>query len=143
MKSFSLIEVIVFVAILAIFFVTSMGVVTFMLQNSKANEHKIVATQYAQELASWLRAQKESNWNDFVGAAGTYCFNNSSLPSTLQEATSGSCGTYGLDSFYKRAATLTYDGSTQTVRVTETVEWNEGSRVFSVPITAQFSRFEQ
>ncbi|MDO8498060.1 MAG: type II secretion system protein, partial [bacterium] len=65
-SAFSLIEVLVFTSILSIFFVAAATVTTVSLRNLKISERKIIATRYMEDVASWLRAQKESDWNTFA-----------------------------------------------------------------------------
>lgn len=77
---FSLIEVLVFVAILSLFFVLAVAIVTTSIRTMQSSTHKLLATRYAQELIHWLQTEKELNWNDFAtsraSSAGiTYCFN--------------------------------------------------------------------
>ena len=74
-KSFTLIEVLIFVTILSLFFVVASAVTITSLQNLKVQEHKILATRYAEELLEWLRGEKEVDWNKFINYRGNYCFN--------------------------------------------------------------------
>lgn len=71
LRSFSLVEVLVFVSILSVFFVIAASVATVSLKNMKANEHKLLATHYARQLEDWLRAQKEIGWGGSAWASGT------------------------------------------------------------------------
>ncbi|MEI6532937.1 MAG: prepilin-type N-terminal cleavage/methylation domain-containing protein [Candidatus Roizmanbacteria bacterium] len=110
-NGFSLIEVLVFITILSMFFVVAASVVTVSLKDMKINENKILATQYAEQLAEWLYAQKESNWGgtSYSSDCGTtcsftenvtksgdntnYCFNGSiNISSTTWPTSSNSTG---------------------------------------------------
>jgi len=100
-NGFSLVEVLVFVSILSIFFVFASAVTVSSLRDMKFNEHKIMATHYSEELVEWLRAEKEDDWNVFISHLGTYCFNS------LNWSTSGGCTSLGLTpAIYKRQALL-------------------------------------
>ena len=150
MKGFSLIEVIIFVGILSLFFVTGMVVFTASLRNIKVSEHKIVATQYAQELTSWIRVQKETDWNTFVDnytavdPGKTYCFNNATIawpdPNIANPCTNFSLGTPAI---YKREITLIRSGTPPSkVEISITVAWNDAGNTYSVPLNTVLSRWE-
>ena len=49
-NGFSLIEVLVFITIMSLVFVTAASVVAISLGNLKINEHKLVATRYGERL---------------------------------------------------------------------------------------------
>src|SRR3989344_8270460 len=85
-KAFTLIEIMIFVSLLSIVLIVTVGYVTRLLMNMKVNEHKIFATFYVEEVSEWLLGERESDWNNFhskasVSAPGTtYCLNNSLSP---------------------------------------------------------------
>lgn len=150
-QSFSLIEVLVFVAVLSVFFVTSAAVVTVSLRNMKYNEHKIRAVRYAQEALEWIRGEKETDWNLFVinhsagGSGKSYCFNSS--PIYGWPGTSGDCGaSYSLDSFFKRDVAITRLDNSCTiscqVRVNVMVQWKDIGVGHTVPIQSVMSIWE-
>lgn len=146
--AFSLIEVLVFVTILALFFVAAAAVTTISLRDMKINEHKILATRYGEELLEWLRSQKEIDWNQFVnqhsgGSAKKYCFNLSPISGWPVE---GSCGpTQLINSFYKREVTISNQSTPPVLQtsISITVTWNEPSGLYSFPINSIFSIWEQ
>ncbi len=143
-RGFSLIEVLVFVTILSLFFVAASSVSIVSLRNLKSNENKILATRYAEELVDWLSGEKEDDWNIFYNKssnAGTvYCFNNL----VITWPASGACASYGLSAFFKREATLKRGliGSDPKIDVTVDVSWSEASQTLKVPIKTIFTRFE-
>jgi len=148
-QSFSLIEVIIFVGILGMFFVTGMIVVVYSLQTMKVNQHKLIATQYGEQLSAWLRAQKEADWNSFVSHASivgiTYCFKDS--PISDWPVSQGDCGVADYvnvsPNIFRRWAILTSDSSPPTrVTIEITVEWKEGGNTYSIPLATVVSRFE-
>jgi len=140
-KGFSLIEVLVFVTILGLFFVAAAAITLFSLRNMKVSEHRIIATHYAEELLSWMKNEKDDNWNDFMdnasaGVGTYYCFSSLSWP-----ASSGSCTTEKLDSIYTRQALLTLVNSSQ-VSVNITVNWDDSNITYSVPLNTVFTLWE-
>lgn len=150
LQSFSLIEVIIFIGILSLFFVTGMVVVTASLRNMKVSEHKIVASQYAKQLMSWISVQKESDWVSFIdnytsaSPGKTYCFNDETIswpvPNIASSCTDSSLGSPAI---YKREATLTSSGApVSQVEINITIEWNDAGNTFSVPINTVLSRWE-
>ncbi len=144
---FSLIEVLVFVTILALFFVTASAVVTVSLRNMKINEHKILATRYGEEALEWLRGEKEEDWSTFVSDSRfssnpvTYCFNDLSWSSPTP------CNTDALTpAIFKREGILERldcgDGFYCKVIVTITVHWRELGTSYQVPLNTIFTIWE-
>ena len=137
---FTLVEVLVFVTILSGVFVTTLAIATQALRVSKTAEHRTLATHYADELAEWLLAESEQDWDDFLATRAptsttTYCFNQapvSAWPST------GACTAYTLNTIYKRDVVFTKSsiGSGQfQVEADITVTWTEGPNTYTAPIS--------
>src|SRR3989344_8441570 len=86
-KAFTLIEIMIFVSLLSMVLIVTVGYVTRLLMNMKVSEHKIFATFYVEELSEWLISERYADWDGFqsrasVSAPGTsYCLNNSLNPS--------------------------------------------------------------
>ena len=140
-KGFSLIEVLVFMSILGLFFVAAASVTLFSLRNMKVSEHRIIATHYAEELLSWMKNEKDANWNDFIEKADsggyTYCFSSLSWPSDTGDCESGD----EISSIYYRKALVTLVNSSQ-VSVKITVDWNDSNITYSVPLNTIFTLWE-
>ena len=153
-QAFSLVEVIVFVSILSMFFVLAVSVITFSLRDMKVNEHKIIATMYADELMEWLRSQKEVDWETFYTKADiegpVYCFNNQITSTTnITDFARGGCGinyngVQGQDpQIFKRQATLeTVAGLSNQINVLVEVEWKELGNSYKVPIKSVLTLWE-
>ena len=135
-KGFSLIEVLVFVTVLGVFFVAAATVVTFLLSTMKASEHRIIATRYAEEAIEWIKTEKEEDWSVFAGNSSDsgkrYCAN------TLNWDTTGACATsnlFGTPTIFKREIVLTSSGAPiDQVTVSVIVYWNETNRTDDVTI---------
>ncbi|MEK7634168.1 MAG: type II secretion system protein [Patescibacteria group bacterium] len=140
-NAFSLIEVLVFTAVLGLFFVAAMAVVSFNLKSMKVQEHKILATRYAEEGMEWVKEEKESDWSTFITHnSGNYCL-NSSLDWNL--ACAENDYSLGTPAFFKRELTITSSGSpVDQEEVTITVSWKEGENIFTVPIKTVFKLLE-
>ncbi len=120
---FSLVEVLVFITILGLFFVAAISVTTFSLKNMKINEHKILAAHYAEEGIEWVRNEKENDWETFISKAGTHC-----LTDLTNWGASNDCGSsyaVGTPPFFRRVATLNNLGPQVEVEVA--VYWIEGN----------------
>jgi type II secretory pathway pseudopilin PulG len=135
-KAFSLIEVLIFVSILSIFFVAVATVTVASLRNMKINEHKILATYYAQELVEWLRDQKEADWVTFSTRAGTYCFNETPIPSNWSPT---ACSPL-LKSFFLRQVVISVQGEQINIKIT--VSWDELENHYQVPLATVFTVWE-
>jgi type II secretory pathway pseudopilin PulG len=139
-KSFTLIEVLIFLAILSLFFVAAAAVTIVSLRNLKVQEHKILATRYAEELLEWLRGEKEADWNQFATYNDTYCFNSSPI---ISWGNSGNCSSYSLNNLYKREVTLTVQGTPPyQVNISIIVSWQELGQTYQVPINSIFTIWE-
>ncbi len=74
-----MIETLIFVAIIGVVLITLAGITATLLRQMRTNINKIYATHYAEELADWLRVQKDVvGWNAFYLRATN---NNSSVTS--------------------------------------------------------------
>lgn len=146
-KAFSLIEVLVFTTVLSFFFIAAMSTATYTLRTMKTNQHKILATHYAQAAMEWLRSQKESSWAVYTaldtGAGATgYCLNDLNFNSV------GDCGTnysLGTPAIFKRELILENDPDSTTpdrVNTTVKVEWIEAGRVTDVVLESIFTTIE-
>jgi Tfp pilus assembly protein PilV len=137
--SFTLIEVLIFVTILSVFFITALSVTVISLRNTQINEHKIMATKYAEELMEWLKSQKENGWKDFYDQSdGQHCFNTLVWPPSVP----GNCGlTFISGTIFKRYATLTKMSGNQ-VNIQVTVTWSEIGNTYSVPLETIVSVWE-
>ena len=136
-KGFSLIEVLVFVTVLVVFFVAAISIVTFSLRSMKASEHRILASHYAEEAMEWVKGQKEDDWVEFTGhdaipGAAIYCINGLDFVSAVE------CGTYytlGSPAMFKRELLLENvpdSSSPDQVNATVNVYWLEGTADFRV-----------
>ncbi len=133
-KAFSLVEVLVFVTVLSLFFVAAMAVTTYSLRTMKSNQYKILAAHYAEEGLEWLRGQKEDDWSIFTTrdtAMGTttYCI------SSLDFASPGECGTtyaLGTPALFKREVILDNEPDSSNpdqVNITVSVDWVGGDTI--------------
>jgi hypothetical protein len=151
-SGFSLIEALVFITILSIFFISAMSITLVSLRNMKANEHKIYATKYAEELKEWLKAQKEKDWFAFMemgSDSGTvYCFYN--INGISEWPVSGTCTMPPIyrqledrgPSIFKREVLLTKNG-TDSVDAKITISWLELGNPYSITVATNFSVWEK
>ena len=79
-KAFTLIEIMIFVSLLSMVLIVTVGYVTRLLMNMKVSEHKIYATFYVEEVSEWLISERYADWDGFQARAGTtgivYCLND-------------------------------------------------------------------
>lgn len=145
LDGFSLVEVLVFISILSLFFIVAVAVVTATIRNMKISEHKILAVRYGEELLEWLRSQKEIDWNSFVSqrSGKTYCFDQT--PITSWSSIETSCGSSQLiNSLFKRQVTITSQGNpVLQTDISITVSWSEPGGDFQAPIKTVFTLWEQ
>ena len=128
-KAFSLIEVLVFVTVISLFFITAVTITTFSLRNSKTQEYRILATRFAEEGIEWVKQEKEDDWQLFTarddsgGSGTTFCLNS------LDWNNKTDCNqTYALGppNIFKRKLLITNSGNPVDIISTEvTVSWLE------------------
>lgn len=112
-KGFSIIEVLVFVSILSLIFISAVSVTTYSLKVMRFSQDKILATHYAEEGLEWVKSQKEDDWNNFTnldtsaGSGTIYCLTalNWSSPGICSET-----DLFGTPNIYSREVTLTNQG---------------------------------
>lgn len=167
-QGFSLIEVMIFASIISIVFIVAIAYVINLVRNMKINEHKILATYYAEDLREWLKSEKESDWDAFSQKAGfddgvtggndpiTYCFNNDiRINHTIGEmeldgdfpnqACTGYSGIINRSPLiFKREVKLGKDSSSAptSVEAQIVVSWLESGTEYKVPINAKFTVWE-
>src|SRR5437870_221912 len=103
-QGFTLVEVVIFIMLISIIFTVLSYTMASTLRDAKVNEHKIIASRYAQELNEWLGSEKETDWSIFYntrasGAGTKYCFNNLTLNSSSWA--SATCPSSNLDTLYQ------------------------------------------
>lgn len=130
-KSFSLIEILIFITILSLFFIAAMTITVFSLKSMKDQEYKILATHLAEEAVEWIKSEKEDDWSTFIGydtSAGTgttYCLEN------LDWLSNFSCSDYNLGTpkIFKRELLIKNIGSpTYQVNTDITVSWLDSNK---------------
>ncbi|MCX7956066.1 MAG: type II secretion system GspH family protein [Patescibacteria group bacterium] len=124
-KSFSLIEILVFISILSVFFIAVLSVSVFFLRNFKTQQYKILATHLLEEAIEWIRFEKDFDWYYFSQKSSlsgkTYCLNelnwNNQFP----------CGenySLGIPNIFKREVILrNLDSSATKIEVIINVFW--------------------
>lgn len=130
-KAFSLIEVLVFVTIISLFFITAVTITIFSLKNSKIQEYRILATRFAEEGIEWVKQEKEDDWQLFTtrddsgGSGTTYCLN------TLDWNNKTDCNeiyALGPPNIFKRKLLIVNSGSPVDIISTDlTVSWLENN----------------
>lgn len=157
-KAFSLIEVLIFVVVFSLFFVTAASVVTSTLRITKENQNKIKASHYLEELREWLRSEKETNWGGsiYVGSINSFteqvsqsspstsfCFNSSPIGSWPASGTFN-CG-FSLEGQYRRIATFSatiVNGFVNQISANISTDWKDGEEIRSIPLQSVFSIWE-
>lgn len=156
-KSFSLIEVLIFISIISVFLVTSAAIITISMRQNSLQINKLKAVHYNDQLLEWISSQKEIDWNNFVAKAtslpsnNVYCFCNEDLSWTTAviEANKADCCPTPLSQVYKRYISLTasvyaptgFTPSSQ-VEVTINTDWQEGGNSYSTKLHTLFTPWE-
>lgn len=150
-NGFTLVEILVFTAIVSVFFVVAAAVSAFSLNIMRTNENRLYATHYAEEAIEWVGNQKETlDWTAFCGYAAdspgvTRCLN------TLAWAGVGACleTDYSLGATYSKhfnrnlLLTKSAVDCSGNIAATVTVSWKDiGGNIRSVPVTTIYSQLE-
>lgn len=144
-QGFSIVELLVAIAVVALVFVAIMSAVTYSLRNSRFSKEKAVSIRLAQESIEWTRRQRSDlGWsflfdvlsNDAGGDNEvTYCVN--ALPEDRTEFVAltqldsvSNCPTISSDTVeYTRTVTFTLDNdpNSKGIAIVSTVTWDDGS----------------
>ncbi len=143
---FTLIEVLIVISIMSIFFISAVTIAIFSLQNLKSSENKILATRYAEELLEWIRGEKEADWNSLKtiragnGFFQDWCFNTEPVIDWPSEM--GNCDEDDtkIRSIFTRVASLKYD--TEKIIIKIKTSWLERNNVVEIPLNTIFSQYE-
>ncbi|OGK31034.1 hypothetical protein A3F29_03200 [Candidatus Roizmanbacteria bacterium RIFCSPHIGHO2_12_FULL_33_9] len=137
---FTLIEVLVVLSILSLFLLSAITVSIVSVRNLKSSENKILATRYAEGLSEWIRGQKESDWDIFIGKTGAWCF--SEEPILTWPLSTGNClPNEKISSIFERKAVISYDSALDRIISDVTVSWDEGSETVAVPISTILEKY--
>ena len=144
-KGFSLVEILVFISIISIFFVSAASITTMAMRQVDINMNKLRATHYAEELANLARSEKELNWDQFVSYGNnTYCLNASGNDINWASTSSTSCPCFS-NSFFKCTIHLTQDTSSlnNPVVAAVKVDWTDRGSSYEVPLQTIFTLWEE
>lgn len=136
----TIVEVLIFITILSVVLVSLSAVTASVIRQSKANYNKTYATHYAEELAEWIRVQRDVvGWNSFHAKAipveipaitsKVYCANGPiTLTSTIALLTNTTCPKGSLSpAIFSRTVTFSQVArdNTASVKATIRVSWLE------------------
>jgi prepilin-type N-terminal cleavage/methylation domain-containing protein len=141
-SGFTLVEVLVAVAIISIVFTTLASIVAISLRNTSINTKKIIGAHMSDALQEWIRGEKEEDWEAFTGKIGIWCFNDPSIsgwqgsPGTIESCLYYS-GNYNFK--YKRVVTISQSGEVYKSKVE--FYWKEGTAVNKVVNETYYSQW--
>lgn len=136
---FSLIEILVFATVLSLFFISAVTITTFSLRDIKIQEHKILATRYAEEASEWIKQEKEDDWQIFATHNGDYCLKDPII------WTSNLCSSYdlGTPGLFKRDLTISRSGDPiDKITTVLTVSWLENGLPQNVVLKSVYHLWE-
>lgn len=161
-KAFSLVEVLIFVVVFSLFFITAATIVTTTLRITTTNQNKVKATHYIEELSEWLRSEKEVNWGGTIYSGSgpvssfteqvtllnpnpktDFCFNFS--PIVEWPTTGASNCNFTMDGQFRRIATFSAtisDSYVNQIAATISTEWHDGVGIKSATVQKIFSIWE-
>jgi len=138
-SGFTLIEILIVVSILTVFFTAAISVAIINLQNLKSSENKILATRYGEELIEWLRGEKEADWEDFIDKTGVWCFKNEPI---TQWPTNNECGDDDkiTNTVFTRQAEIKYNASSISVEIN--ITWVEVKNNLNLSLNTNFKEIK-
>ncbi len=154
-QGFSLLEVLIFISILSVFFVTAIAISVTSLRDMRVSQHRITATRAAEEMNEWLSSEKESDWNTFYihvttlpTLGGEYCayFDVGTIKWTDYESCDpivrGVVPLRMLDGIYTRKVIFTPPSTTTQITTTIDVEWKDDRVNYFVPISNLYTPWQ-
>lgn len=143
----SLFEVVIALGVISLIIIGVVLLTSISVRNSTYARNNTQANRFAQELAEWLRTERDTRWNTFVtraspGPGTTWCLNSLSWP-----ASPGSCSatSFIAGSIFQREAvlisTVIIGGSsiTDTVEAEVRVRWVDGQGTHTVRSSIQLT----
>lgn len=148
-SGFSLVEVMIFITILGLFFISAISLTIYTVRDMRISQNRVIASKYAQEMVEWLKAEKETDWSEFYSKASaiapgcrefnmelglqtsTYIWDNKTDTCTASTTTPREIG------IFRRKITFTVP-STSLVQIKVNVVWKDGRLDQSVPIDTVF-----
>jgi type II secretory pathway pseudopilin PulG len=145
---FSLIEVLIFITILGIFFINAIAVSIYTLKDMQVSQHRIVASRAAEEMNEWLASEKETDWNAFINRAltiannqgGCNVFNDTNISWSYIACDSPPGNP--LQGIYTRTVSFEVNSTIPEVTTRTIVTWTENRQTFTVPIDTVFSPWQ-
>jgi len=152
---FTLLEVVIFMSLFTTIFLTITYVNLGSIKNNKLNEHKIMASYYAETLGEWLRGEKDASWSAFLinsdlddNNSIDYCFNESTLSTWTAGANffQGQCSNnFALNNIFQREAGFNKiiggGGETQ-IEADISVRWYEGPELQQIKLNTILNQYE-
>jgi len=157
--AFTLIEVVIFIAISSVILIAMISLSVNITRQSIISRHKVYATHYADELAQWLRIQKDIGWQNFYtysqsSPSTQFCVNDiitldsdltlMSSMTSLADCPYGGIGTTATEPgpkiFRRYVEFPVQTDNTKSVKGTIRVEWLEaGNALYDVQIETLFA----
>ncbi len=141
-SGFTIIEVLIFISIISLLFVSVSYIMTSTLRDATSNRHRILASYYSNSAKEWLSSERETDWQTFMSHASTsgtrYCFNTST---DINWPLPNACSNYDTQG-YKRDILLTLNQDQTQVTVNIIVSWNDGPNFYKVTNDTIFSLYE-
>jgi len=134
-KGQSLFEVLLALFIITLIIVAVVVLSTISISNSLFSKNKTLASKYTQEAIEWLRSEKESDINLFLGnTTGTYCLED------LNFNNSGVCGELEIipNTVFTRQMVFTNDLS-GVISVIVTTSWTDSKGIHEVSTSTDFT----
>ena len=147
-RGFTLIEVIVAIAVIVTALIGSVALISFSVSSTRTSRSRIIAEGLTQEGLEIVRNIRDNNWLNFKRKASDwrqglgegehrvqYNVANLLFPgSVVLKVDSNGFYQYdtGTDTSFFRKITLDYMGTTNQIKVTSEVTWNENGRQNSV-----------
>jgi type II secretory pathway pseudopilin PulG len=131
-KGQSLFELVFALGIISLVLVAVVSLTTKSLSNSTFSKNNSLAARYNQQAMEWVRGQRDTDWDIFIGTitqtgsvnSSVWCINNLTFDHL------GNCGTneYITSTLFKREMSFNYVvGPPVEVQVVSTVSWQDPS----------------
>jgi len=157
-EGFSLIEVIIFIAILSMFLVTAAAIITVSMHQNSLQINKVRAVHYNDQLLEWLRSEKDRDWNTVTekatslpgGSVYCFCTEDVSWATASIKADKSDCCPTPLSLLFKRYVALSssvfapsgFSPSSQ-IEVTIDTDWQEAGNSYSTKLHTIFTPWEE
>lgn len=130
----SLIEMLLMLVLVVVLVSSVVVGSTVSLKNQQVSVTRDMALKIAQQGIESVRTLRDTNWDEFIVYAGSYCVSEANVLTAYVD----SC-TPLIQDMYQRVATFTWDAANERMKVQVVVTWTLGTKPYTMNLESYFT----